>query len=172
MTTKNITNEFMEMVLNDSAWKELSRFFPWTEQMLEKHKGRVDWREISNNVNILWTSVMLEKFKEFINWKDLSAMRCETILTKECLENFEDYWDWTELSGNLELVLDYQLIDSFIDRWNWSELINRWGGDRLYNMDFLVRYADKIPSGKLQDSQLWIKIVEERVKELKSEVIA
>lgn len=34
MTKKKLTNEFMEKVLNDSAWKELSGDFQWTEQML------------------------------------------------------------------------------------------------------------------------------------------
>lgn len=49
MVTKKLTNEFMEKILNDSAWKELSENFQWTEQMLEKHKTKVDWKEISKN---------------------------------------------------------------------------------------------------------------------------
>lgn len=99
MATKKLTNEFMEKILNDSAWKELS------------------------------------------------STGCETILTEDCLEQFEDYWDW-------------------------SELINRWHGDKLYNADFLERYADNIPSSQLQDSRLWRALVEERVKGLKLEIMA
>ena len=41
MATKKLTNEFMEKILNDSAWTELSENFAWTEQMLEKHKNKV-----------------------------------------------------------------------------------------------------------------------------------
>ena len=68
--------------------------------------------------------------------------------------------------------MNYQLIDRFIDQWDWPELINRWHEDNLYNIDFLERYADKIPSSKLQDSCLWTALVEQREKELKLEVIA
>jgi hypothetical protein len=97
MATKKLTNEFMEKILNDSAWKELSGDFQWTEQMLDKHKSKVDWKEISKNSNIVWTPAMLEKFKKLIDWKELSNTGCETILTEETLEQFKDYWDWTKL---------------------------------------------------------------------------
>ena len=162
----------MEKVLNDSAWKEISGNFQWTEQMLEKYKNQVDWKEISRNSNIVWTPSMLERFKKSIDWKELSRTSCETILTEECLEQFKDYWDWSELSDNNDLELNYQMIDRFVDLWDWSELINRWHGDELYNTAFLERYTDKIPSSKLQDSRLWSRLVEERTKELKREVIA
>ncbi len=172
MVTKKLTNEFMEKILNDSAWKELSENFHWTEQMLEKHKSKVDWKDISNNDDIVWTSAMLEKFKKFIDWKELSSTSCETILTEECLERFKDYWDWSELSDNGNLKLSYQLIDKFIDLWNWSGLINHWQNDELYSIDFLERYADKIPSSRLQESRLWRKLIKERAKELIFEAIA
>lgn len=171
MATKKMTNEFMDKILNDSAWKELSENFAWTEQMLEKHKNKVDWKAISNNNNIVWTPAMLDKFKKFIDWQELSNTSCETILTEDCLEQFEDYWDWAKLSDNRDLELNYQLIDKFIDLWDWSELINRWHGDKLYNADFLERYADKIPSSQLQNSRLWRALVEERIKGLKLEII-
>lgn len=172
MTKKKLTNEFMEKVLNDSAWKELSGDFQWTEQMLEKYKNKVDWKEISNNNSILWTPVMLEKFEQFIDWKELSKTNCETILTEECLELFRDYWDWSELSNNGSLNFTYRLIDKFIDQWDWSELIDLWTENNLYCIDSLERYVDKIPASKLQDSHLWRRLVEERTKELKLEVIA
>ena len=115
---------------------------------------------------------MLEKFKRLIDWKELSSTGCETILTGDTLEQYKDYWDWSELSENTDLEINYQLIDRFIDQWDWPELINRWHEDNLYNIDFLERYADKIPSSKLQDSRLWTVLVEQREKELKLEVIA
>jgi hypothetical protein len=66
---------------------------------------------------------MLEKFRKFIDWKELSNTGCETILTEETLEQYKAYWDWSVLSGNSELKLNYQQIDRFIDLWDWSELI-------------------------------------------------
>lgn len=172
MATKKLTNEFMEKILNDSAWKQLSEDFAWTEQMLEKHKNKVDWKAISSNGNIVWTPSMLDKFRKFIDWHALSYTGCETILTEDCLEQFKDYWDWAKLSDNRNLELNYQLIDKFIDYWDWSELIDRWDISKLYNADFLERYADKIPSSQLQDSSLWIELVKKRAEKLKFEVIA
>lgn len=169
---KNLSNEFMEKVLNDSAWKELSREFQWTEQMLEKHKAKVDWKDISMNVNIVWTPAMLDKFKKYIDWNELSSTGCETILTEEMLEMFKDYWDWSVLSTNSSIKLTYQLIDRFIDQWDWSKIIDRWSDNELYTLDFLERYSDKIPSSKLQHSCLWTFLIEQRVKDLKLKVIA
>lgn len=79
---------------------------------------------------------------------------------------------WSVLSGNSDLNLNYQMIDRFIDLWDWSELIDRWREEELYTLDFMERYADKIPSSKLQDSRLWTALVEKRAKDLKLEVIA
>ena len=172
MATKKLTNEFMEKILNDSAWRELSENFAWTEQMLEKHKNKVDWKAISNNNNIVWTPAMLDKFKKFIDWQELSSTGCETILTEDCLEQFKDYWDWKEISGNRNIELNYPLIDKFIDLWDWSELINRCNYHKLFDVDFLERYADKIPASQLQDSRLWNELVEERAKELKVEIVS
>lgn len=169
---KKLSNEFMEKILNDSAWKELSESFEWTEQMLDKHKNQVNWKLISQNSNIVWTLALLEKFKRLIDWKELSSTGRKTILTGDTLEQYKDYWDWSELSENTDLEMNYQLINRFIDQWDWPELINRWHEDNLYNIDFLERYADKIPSSKLQDSRLWTALVEQREKELKLEVIA
>lgn len=90
---KTISNEFMEKILNDSAWKELSGDFQWTEQLLEKYKDMIDWKEILSNRNIVWTPAMLEKFKKLIDWEDLSETGWETILTEESLEQFKDYWN-------------------------------------------------------------------------------
>ena len=115
--------------------------------MLEKHKTKVDWKEISKNSNIVWTPAMLDKFRKCIDWKVLSNTGCETILTEETQEQFKVYWDW-------------------------SELIDRWREEELYTLDFMERYADKIPSSKLQDSRLWTALVEKRAKDLKLEVIA
>lgn len=174
MATKKLTNEFMEKILNDSVWKKLSSSFAWTEQMLEKHKDKVDWKEISHNGQVLWTPAMLDKFRKLIDWKELSSTDCETVLTEDCLERFKDYWDWSELSDNASVKLNYHIIDRFIERWDWSKLINRcrWQDGWLYNTDFLERYADKIPSSQLQDSCLWSELVEERMQELKLEIIA
>lgn len=32
MVVKRLSNEFLEKILDDAVWKELSRSFQWTEQ--------------------------------------------------------------------------------------------------------------------------------------------
>lgn len=114
---------------------------------------------------------MLDKFKKFIDWEELSNTKCETILTEDCLEQFKDYWNWSKLSKNRNIDLDYHLIDKFIDRWDWSGLIDRYDTDKLYTFEFLERYADKIQHVQLQDSHLWRELVKKRAKVLMLEAI-
>ena len=70
MAAKNQNNDFMAKVLEEAAWKELSSEFAWNEQMLEKYKDKVSWKEISSNRNILWTTSMIEKFKNKVDWEE------------------------------------------------------------------------------------------------------
>lgn len=170
MATKRLANEYMEKKLEHEAWKELSENLDWTEQMLEKYKDKVNWEYISGNRNIEWTSDMLEKFKELIDWMELSDTSCTTILTESCLEQFKGYWDWSKLSGNESLKLNYQLIDKFADMWDWTALINRWK-EKIYGFDFLERYARKISQSRLEGSDLWHTLVEERIKDMKKDIL-
>ena len=139
MITKHLSNEIMEKIFNDSACRELSKDFQWTELMLEKHKNKENWKELPKTI-------------------------CETILTEEYLEEFKENWDWTELSDNSYVELNYQLIDQLIDQWDWSKLINHWKDEKVYDINSLERYADKIPSSKLQ---LWDVTIKNWAKELK-----
>lgn len=171
METKRLSNEFMEKILNDAAWKELSEDFPWTEMTLEKHKERVNWKDISSNREILWTPAMLEKFKHRIDWNALSNTSSQTLLNAANLEKFKNYWDWNVLSSNSSLELTTELIDKFIDCWDWNEIIDRYS-DELYTIGFLEKYADRIPASTLQNSALWRKLVERRKYELAYEVVS
>ena len=172
MTTKRLSNEFMEKILNDAVWKELSEGFKWTEQTLEKYKDKVDWKAVSGNSEILWTPAMLEKFKNQLDWTKLSSTSSQTLLNVSNLERFKDYWNWSELSENSDLELSYGLIDKFMDLWDWSELINRYRNEDFYSFEFLERYLDKIPANKFQDSRLWDKLVEIRKYEMAYELVS
>ena len=51
---KLIDDEFMQQVMTEQAWKNLSEEFTWTEALLEKYADKVDWKEISDNCNMIW----------------------------------------------------------------------------------------------------------------------
>ncbi len=172
MTTKRLSNEFMEKILNDAAWNELVKSFKWTEQTLERYKDRVDWKEISDNCEILWTPSMLEKFKNRIDWTKLSSTCSMVLLNEANLERFKNYWNWSVLSENSYFRLTAALVEKYADMWDWSQLINRCSEDELYTFEFLEKYIDRIPTDRIQDSWLWYKLVDIRKYELAYEIIS
>jgi hypothetical protein len=176
--TKSLNDEFMQQVATEQAWKNLSEEFPWTESLLEKYFEKVDWKVISGNRNINWTIPMLQKFAKKIDWKVLSEHIDEDWFTEAHLEIFKDKWDWTEISSS-DLLISSSLIDKYIDYVDWAVLIgeghyyhNEIQNDLFDAIDFYEKYKEHIPMSKIQDSQLWNKIVENRAKQLKSEILS
>lgn len=171
MVTTKLSNEFMAKVLEDAAWAKLSERFAWSEQLLEKYKDKVAWKETSGNGHIVWTSSMLEKFKNKINWDELSSSDNEDLFSAANLEKFKDYWNWHELSGNSSLKLTQALLEQFADYWDWSEIIEGYRED-LYGIDFFEKYQDHIPASALQSSRLWMLMVKEEENNLKMQILS
>lgn len=172
MATKNWDDDFMSQIMDEAAWKDLSGEFQWNEQLLEKYHDRVDWKEVSDNSDILWTASMLEKFRDELDWDALSRSGHRSILTAELFERFKNYWNWNLLSGNNYVEMTCELIDRFIDRWDWWELIDRGCCDKLFDIAFLKRYKEHIPASALQNSRLWREIVEQRKLQIAREIAA
>lgn len=172
METTNLSNEFMAKMLEKKAWEELSNELMWTEQLLEKCRGKVDWTEISKNCNIVWTVPMIEKFKDCIDWDELSRSCNEHLFTTELLERYKNRWNWRELSHNSSLPLTDELLEQFADRWDWGEIIDCYSRDEMYDAAFLNKYQDRIPMSSLQYSRLWSKLVEDRKRQLKIQMFS
>lgn len=173
---QEINDEFMQQVIIEQAWKSLSEEFGWTESLLEKYADKVDWKEISDNRNIVWTIPMLQKFSKKLDWKVLSGHADRDWLTEAHLEVLKDKWDWSELSS--EIKLTESEIDKFIDYIDWTELIGAGRSYIAYDMydfdavQFYEKYKQYIPMSKLQDSRLWEKIVEQKSKQLVVEILS
>ena len=175
--TATIKDDYMQRIATEEACKSLSEDFAWTEALLEKNCDKVDWKEISGNRNIIWTIPMLQKFSKKLDWKILSGNISEEWFTEAHLEEFKDKWYWSEIS-TARLEFSEELIEKYIDYWDWNALI----GDRCYRYlfndnsisatAFYEKYKERIPMAKLQDSDLWKKIVEERTKQLKSDILS
>ena len=171
MATKNWNDDFVSQIMDEAAWKVLSGEFLWNEQLLEKYQDKVDWKEVSDNRDMVWTASMLEKFRNRLDWDALSRSRHRCVLTAELFERFRNNWNWSLLSGNDDVAVSYELIDRFIARWDWRDLINRYD-DELFGRDFLERYKEYIPASVLQDSRLWNRIVEQRKWQIAREITA
>ena len=171
---KTLSNDFMQKIATEEAWKELSGDFQWNESLLEKYQDKVDWHEVSENTNILWTIPMVQKFKNRIDWDKFSRHAEKEALTEAFIEAFKDKWNWSELSENSSLELTHELLDKFSDYWVWEEIIDRYSNNLFDDMgiDFYERYKDHIPAAKLQNSRLWNEIVSQQVKQLTAEITA
>ena len=173
MATKTLSNDFMQRIADEGAWKELSGELSWTETLLEKYQDKIDWQELSGNSNILWTIPMLQKFKHRINWDKFSRCADEKTLTENCIETFKEKWNWSELSNNYSIT--NQLLEKFADKWDWESVIDGYNNN-LFSSDsaieFYERYKKYIPAAKLQSSRLWNEIVEQRKKQILSEITA
>ena len=98
MANDKINKELVSRMMDDAAWKELSKDFPWTEQLLEKYMNYVDWKEISRNYNVVWTKSLLEKIKHRLDWHELTSNSSTLLFTEDNIETFKDCWDWEVLS--------------------------------------------------------------------------
>ena len=174
---KTINDEFMQHVVAEQAWKELSKNFAWTETLLAKYSRNVDWKLISGNSNINWSLMMLQKFFYMLDWKELSRRVDSDWFTEAHLEAFKNKWDWTELVRNYKF--SERLIDKYIDYIDWDEIIG--GGRSIYSrlicsdfdaIAFYEKYKKHIPMSKFQDSALWERIVEQKCMQLKAEIMS
>ena len=173
MATKILSNDFMQRIADEGAWKELSGDLCWTEHLLEKYQDKIDWNELSGNSNMLWTIPILQKFKHRINWDKLSRYADEKVLTENCIETFKEKWNWSELSANRSM--NNQLLEKFADKWDWESVIDSYNNNLFSNdlaIEFYERYKEYIPTAKLQGSSLWNNIVEQCKKQILSEITA
>ena len=162
---------FVSHELEREAWRELSREFKWTEELINKYRANIDWFELSKNNEMLWTISILENFKEWIHWDLLSEFAPERILTPKIIRQFADKWDWGELSGNCCLKLSTELLDEFANKWDWERIINNWRAEEMYTPEFFERYKEFIPAERIKASALWEELVDRRVAELKQAII-
>ena len=174
MATKILSNEFMQNMTMEEAWKELSREYQWSETLLEKFQNKVNWDGISENRNICWTIPMIQKFQKMINWDLFSKNVTKDTLTIAVLETFKDKWNWNKLSENYSINLTEDMVEKFADRWNWSRIIRRYV-DSFYDrkgIDFYEKYKDHIPTNDIQYTNLWRGIIDQQVKQLMDEIMA
>lgn len=174
MATKTLSNEFMQKIMTEEAWKELSIEFNWSETLLEKYQDKVDWNRISENRHIHWTVPMIQKFKNRINWDKFSESLDEEVLTENIIDSFKDKWNWHKLSENTGVRLSYDLIDKYADLWDWEEIIDRYSNNVFENrgIEFYERYKERIPAAKVQNSRLWDEIVSQQKRQLIAEITA
>ncbi len=173
MATKTLSNDFMQNIALEEAWKKLSGEFSWSETLLEKCQDKVDWDEISENQNIIWTIPMLRKFQKRVNWEKLSAYIDSDLLSETMIEAFKNLWNWHELSDHVDVT--HELLAKFADRWDWAAVIDNYGNQNIFNnsaINFFELYKDHIPVSRLQGTCLWREIIDQQKNLLIKEITA
>ena len=157
MEIKKLNDDFMQRIVDEDAWKELSSELNWSETLLEKYKDKVDWMKISENNQILWTIPMLKKFQNRINWEILSRYADKSVFTEICIETFKDRWNWSTLTR--KIIVTPELLEKYADRWDWESVIDFYQSDLFSSgtaIAFYERYKEYIPADKLlRGSSLW-----------------
>lgn len=165
MEKTKFDNSLLDIMLEEEAWKNISRAGNLSESLLEKYRSELDWEAVTTNSSIHWTPSMLERFKRQIDWQQLSSYAEAELLVPEVVERFKDYWNWDALSENSNLPLE--TVERFPDRVNWSHIINRYSNENdRFTRAFLEKWADRIPAEKFKDSTLFYDLVLEKEKEL------
>lgn len=161
-------NQFLAVILEEAAWKEVSSKEGWTMESLEKYQDKVDWKEISSNSEVMWTVEGINKFMGKINWEEFSRNCPGYLLTEDNLLRFKANWNWSQLSNRDELYNNWGLLDKVTDMVDWKEIITNWN---IKNpILFFKRYENFIPMSQFQDSRLWTDIVEAMSVTLKDSI--
>lgn len=164
METNNIFDGAFDRMIEDEAWQRLSSSYPFSAELLEQYKDRLDWHSVSGNSNICWTVTMLEKFKKLIDWRELSDSSQESLFSAEILLKFKDCWDWSVISGRQDLSDD--TISKVKDFIVWREFISNYRNSERCTKEFYDKYKEYIPSALLKDSYFYSNMVDMKVKEM------
>ena len=174
METNKTQDFLLKKQIRKEAMDRISLEYPLTAEMLKNYSDELNWTKVSNNASINWSIDMIKAFEYYIDWTEFSEFVSEKLLYDEVIDRFKDKWDWKALSNNNGLKLTYELLDRYIDRWDWSAIIKRgeWNKrEDIFSLEFLKRYQDRIPMEELENSELWMDIVEKEMDAIKKEMI-
>ncbi|ROT04690.1 hypothetical protein EEL49_10975 [Muribaculaceae bacterium Isolate-104 (HZI)] len=163
------SNDFLNSVLENEAWKEVSQCGYLSMAMVEKFADNLDWEEVSGNSHVIWTVEGINKFANRIHWDEFSRSCPENLLSETTLQKFASKWDWKALSNRDDIYNNWHLLEKFADKVNWGEVITNWRIEKP--LEFFARFQQYIPMSKLQDSRLWNAMVEARAKRLMQEAM-
>lgn len=163
------SNDFLNSVLENEAWKEVSQCGYLSMAMVEKFADNLDWEEVSGNSHVIWTVEGINKFANRIHWDEFSRSCPENLLSETTLQKFASKWDWKALSNRDDIYNNWHLLEKFADKVNWGEVITNWHIEKP--LEFFSRFQQYIPMCKFQDSRLWNAMVEARAKHLIQEAI-
>lgn len=171
MEKMNLCEGVIAQMMENEAWQNVSRDFPFSEEQLEKYEDKVDWEAVSGNSEIFWTVPMLEKFKRRVHWDRLADNFNTDKMSEDILVKFKDNWDWDEFSENA--CLTEAIIEKYADLLNWKKVIDNWqvmDSNRINLSQFVEKYQDRIPSSEFKNSRLWNELVSEKEKDIKRSI--
>ena len=136
------------LVLAQPKWffSLISCFHPLPLDLMQLYLSRLDWNNLSRNINLNWNEALIEKYIYSWNWDILSKNK--TIpWSKKIIQKYENRWNWDNLSSNPKLPwnvlvelhihaitssafykrIDIELIDMYERKLNWTNLSSNKG---------------------------------------------
>ncbi len=166
---KIIEVEAIQAALEKSVWQKISISKALSMEMIERYGDKLDWEDISQNSYILWTIQDLWKQADKLDWRLFSIHSDSSLMSKDYLNEFRDYWDWENLSSRFEFVNNWELIEEFADLIDWCIMINNWSiGNPIA---FFKRFEKYILEEDFIESRLFSSMADESVNSLMFELI-
>ncbi|MDR2970684.1 MAG: hypothetical protein LBU83_01965 [Bacteroidales bacterium] len=174
MNKSKFNEDFFANVREMEIWKLLSddSSFVWSETLIDRYQDKIDWKNLSGNSNVQWSASMLEKYKNKLDWEKLSNGNCQRIFSIENLKRFSSRWDWSQLSSNSSVGWTMEKVEEFKDLIDWGEIIDCGWSNDLYTLEFFEKYKEYFPVSSLQQSCLWISVLEIYKNKLIEQILA
>src|SRR4051794_22582928 len=69
-----LTEELLEKYKDCLDWKDISsnEKIPWSEALISIYENNIDWKAISKNTRIKWSPALIEKYSSRLDWPQLS----------------------------------------------------------------------------------------------------
>lgn len=129
-------NQFIEYNNGELFVKSISRFYPLSENFVNKFEEILDWNQLILNTSLNWSdSFYKSKIKrgiiknityplsnDLVGLVTNASKNIKIIWSRELILTHKDKLNWTDLSMNESLPWSIEFIDEFKEYWNWDEL--------------------------------------------------
>jgi WG containing repeat len=143
---EKLENELPSILENDLHLNEINtnesnnQKAKWNEDLIEKHKDKINWKEFSQNTIIDWTPKLILKYADKLDFEALSDN--ESInWTYELIAEFKDKIDWLRFC-KMNKHWTEEIISKFNTYFCWDVLV-----DNKYfpwNLDLIKKFNSKM----------------------------
>lgn len=131
------------VVNNYDIIKLISYNYPWSEELIEKFKFKLNWAGICGNDYVMWNEKLIDKYFEFIDWESLCANYVEW--NEEFIDKYFEFINWESLSVNSNIEWNEKLLNKYSNYLNFNSVFfSEDDGSLQLTPILLKKFIDKI----------------------------